>query len=310
MSITSPPYQIGSAGIGEPIIASVGDYWALLKPRVMSLVVFTAFVGLAVAPVPMHPVLAVVVLLCVALGAGAAGAFNMALEGDIDARMERTRTRPIPSGRVRPGEAATLATLLAVGSTAMLGLFINILAAALLALTIAFYVVVYTIWLKPRTPENIVIGGAAGALPPLIGWAAATGSLALEPFVLFAIIFVWTPPHFWALAVIKAEDYRRAGIPMLPVVRDAAATRFRIIAYSVVLAPLGAAPALLGYTTPFYGILAAALGLAFVWFAWRLPRDGEGIARPAGQLFAYSILYLFVLFAAILVDRLLSGWIA
>src|SRR5436305_13808500 len=226
----------------EPSIAGVGDYIELMKPRVMSLVVFTALVGLAIAPAHLHPVLAFTALLCIAVGAGAAGALNMWYDADIDARMARTAGRPIPRGRITPGEAAGFGLTLAVFSVVSLGLLVNVLAAALLAFTIFFYVVIYTVWLKRSTPQNIVIGGAAGALPPIIGWTAASGSLAIEPILLFLIIFFWTPPHFWALSLYRREDYARAGVPMLPAVAGGQETRRQILLYTVILAPLGLLP--------------------------------------------------------------------
>ena len=241
----------------EPSIASVGDYLALLKPRVMSLVVFTALVGLVIAPVHIHPVIGFTALLCIAIGAGAAGALNMAYEADIDAIMSRTSDRPIPQGRITPGEALGFGGLLAVFSVGIMGLMVNVLAGALLAFTIFFYAVVYTMWLKRWTPQNIVIGGAAGAFPPMIGWAAATGSISLEPILLFLVIFFWTPPHFWALSLLRSDDYARAGIPMLPVVAGEAETRRQILLYSIVLAPIGALPWLFGFAGLLYG---AAVG--------------------------------------------------
>src|SRR5438477_3095854 len=216
----------------EPSIAGVGDYLELMKPRVMSLVVFTALVGLVLAPVPMHPVMAFTALLCIAVGAGAAGALNMWYDADIDARMTRTAARPIPAGRVAPGEALAFGLTLAVGSVVVLGLLVNVIAAALLAVIVAFYVVVYTMWLKRRTPQNIVIGGAAGALPPVIGWVAATGYVGIEPLILFLIVFLWTPPHFWALSLNRSDEYARAGVPMLPVVAGTIATARQILIYS------------------------------------------------------------------------------
>src|SRR5262252_10867133 len=240
--------------------ASVGDYIALMKPRVMSLVVFTAFVGLLVAPGHLHPVLGVGALICIAVGAGAAGALNMWYDADIDALMARTARRPIPAGRVTRGEALGFGMTLAVGSVAVLGLATNWLAAGLLAFTIFFYVAVYTMWLKRSTPQNIVIGGAAGAFPPMIGWAAATGGTGLEAVFLFLIIFLWTPPHFWALALCRADDYARAGIPMLPVVAGTRETRRQILIYALVLAPLGVAPWIAGYAGPLYGAVAAIAG--------------------------------------------------
>jgi heme o synthase len=244
----------------EPSIAGVGDYIALMKPRVMSLVVFTALVGLVVAPGHIHPVIGLTALICIAVGAGAAGALNMWYDADIDARMARTAARPIPAGRLLPGEALAFGLTLAGFSVVVLGLLVNVVAAALLAGTIGFYVVVYTMWLKRRTPQNIVIGGAAGALPSMIGWAAATGGVTLEPVVLFLIIFFWTPPHFWALALYRTEDYARAGIPMLPVVSGAEETRRQILLYTLLLAPLGLAPWFLGYAGLSYGITALVAG--------------------------------------------------
>ena len=292
----------GAAHTAE--LADVRDYFALLKPRVMSLVVFTALVGIVRAPDAIHPVLAFASLLCIAIGAGAAGALNMWWDADIDARMTRTARRPIPAGRIGEGEALAFGLVLAVGSVLMLGLFAGVLAAALLAFTIVFYVVIYSMWLKRSTPQNIVIGGAAGALPPMIGWAAVTGSIGLESVLLFLIIFFWTPPHFWALALLKKDDYARAGVPMLPNVAGDAETRKQILIYSLILAPLGIAPTLLGFAGPAYGIAAAALGAVFLAMAfdvWRR-REGAAAAGAARRLFAFSILYLFLLFAILLVE--------
>ena len=287
----------------EPSIAGVGDYIALMKPRVMSLVVFTALVGLVVAPGHLHPVIGFAALFCIAVGAGAAGTLNMCYDADIDARMARTAARPIPRGRITRGEAAGFGLTLAVFSVVTLGLLVNWVAAALLAFTISFYVVIYTIWLKRSTPQNIVIGGAAGALPPVIGWAAATGSIAPEPILLFLIIFFWTPPHFWALSLYRADDYARAGIPMLPVVAGAKETRRQILLYTLLLAPLGVAPWLLGYAGALYGIVAVALGAAMIILALRVRGEERGHAASR-QMFAFSILYLFLLFAGLLVDRI------
>jgi heme o synthase len=290
----------------EPSIAGVGDYIELMKPRVMSLVVFTALVGLLIAPGHVHPVIAVAALLCITVGAGAAGALNMWYDADIDARMVRTASRPIPRGRVAPGEAAGFGFTLAAFSVVTLGLLVNVLAAALLAFTIFFYVAIYTVWLKRSTPQNIVIGGAAGALPPMIGWAAASGTLALEPTLLFLIIFFWTPPHFWALSLCRVEDYVRAGIPMLPVVAGEQETRRQILLYTLILAPLGVAPWLLGYAGPAYGVAALTLGACMIALAVRVWRAQSGHAASM-QLFGFSILYLFALFAMLLVDRTLGG---
>jgi protoheme IX farnesyltransferase len=291
----------------QPSMAEVGDYLALMKPRVMSLVVFTAFVGYAVAPGQVHPVIGFAALLCIAVGAGAAGALNMWYDADIDARMTRTASRPIPAGRVTPGEALAFGTTLAAFSVALLGLLVNAVAAGLLAFTILFYVGVYTMWLKRATPQNIVIGGAAGAFPPMIGWAAATGGLGVEPILLFLIIFFWTPPHFWALSLYRAEDYRRAGVPMLPVVYGGRETRRQILLYTVILAPLGLSPWVLGYAGASYGIVAVVSGAVMLGLALQVGREKpEAGNRAARKLFGFSILYLFFLFAALLVDRLVG----
>ena len=290
----------------EPSIAGVGDYIELMKPRVMSLVVFTALVGLVVAPGHVHPVIALTALICIAVGAGAAGALNMWYDADIDARMARTAARPIPAGRLAPGEALAFGMTLAGFAVVVLGLLVNVIAAVLLAATIAFYVVVYTMWLKRWTPLNIVIGGAAGALPPIIGWAAATGGVAVEPIVLFSIIFFWTPPHFWALSLYRTEDYVRAGVPMLPVVAGAEETRRQILRYTLLLAPLGTAPWLLGYAGPCYGIAALATGAVMIALAFRVRTERRG-HLASKQMFAFSILYLFLLFAMLLVDRMSAG---
>jgi protoheme IX farnesyltransferase len=287
----------------EPSIAGVGDYIELMKPRVMSLVVFTALVGLLIAPGHIHPVIGLTALICIAVGAGAAGALNMWYDADIDARMARTAARPIPAGRLQPGEALAFGLTLAAFSVTVLGLLVNLVAALLLAATIAFYVLVYTIWLKRATPQNIVIGGAAGALPPMIGWAAATGGISIEPVVLFLIIFFWTPPHFWALSLYRAEDYARAGVPMLPVVAGPDETRRQILLYTLLLSPLGAAPWLLGYAGPVYGIAAVLTGAIMIALAFRVRAERRGYVA-AKQMFAFSILYLFLLFAMLLVDRM------
>jgi protoheme IX farnesyltransferase len=289
--------------------ASVGDYFALLKPRVMSLVVFTALTGMALAPGGIHPVLGFVAILSIALGAGASGALNMWYDADIDRVMRRTRGRPVPMGRVEPGEALAFGITLSVGAVTLLAFAANYLAAALLAFTIFFYAVVYTMWLKRWTPQNIVIGGAAGALPPVIAWTAVTGSIGWESLVLFAIIFVWTPPHFWALALYKADEYQRAGVPMMPVAKGVSRTRAEILAYSVVLALVGLAPTALGFAGLVYGVVAAVAGAIFVAAAIRVFRSREGAAgeRAARDLFAYSILYLFLLFAVLLAEAIGGG---
>jgi protoheme IX farnesyltransferase len=301
--------EAGAAGL-DAAYAKTGearpaDYLALLKPRVMSLVVFTGLVGMVLAPGSLHPTLAVTALLCIAIGAGASGAINMWYDADIDAVMARTRGRPIPQGRVSREEALGFGTVLSVGSVLMMGLAVNWVAAAILALTIAFYVFVYTMWLKRRTPQNIVIGGAAGAFPPMLGWAAVTGDVSLMPVLLFAIIFMWTPPHFWALALYRSEDYARAGVPMLPVVAGERETRRQILIYSLLLVPLTLAPWALNLAGPLYGIATAGLGAIFLVLAWRIWRSDD--VRPAKHMFAYSILYLFLLFSLLLAERGL-GW--
>jgi protoheme IX farnesyltransferase len=269
-------------------------------------VVFTALVGLILAPGHMHPVIAFTALLCIAVGAGAAGALNMWYDADIDARMARTAGRPIPAGRLAPGEALAFGLTLAGFSVVVLGLLVSVFAALLLAVTIGFYVGVYTIWLKRITPQNIVIGGAAGALPPMIGWAAVTGGVAPEPLVLFLIVFLWTPPHFWALSLYRANDYAQAGVPMLPVVAGATETRRQILRYTLVLAPAGAMPWLLGYAGPLYGIAALLAGMAMIALAIRVRGEQRGYAASK-QMFGFSILYLFLLFAMLLVDRMAGG---
>jgi protoheme IX farnesyltransferase len=313
MSLVSEGIEVRGplvAGVGEPSLATVGDYIALMKPRVMSLVVFTALVGLAVAPGSLHPVAAFTALLCIAVGAGAAGALNMWYDADVDALMTRTARRPVPMGRVRPGEALAFGLTLGSFAIVVLGLLVNWVAAALLAFTIFFYVVIYTIWLKRSTPQNIVIGGAAGAFPPMIGWAAVTGSLSLEPVLLFLIIFFWTPPHFWALALYRTEDYARARIPMLPVVSGDASTRRQIMLYTLVLVPLGVAPWAFGYTGALYGVTALVTGAIMVMLGWQVFRESRPAERASRNLFAFSILYLFLLFAVLLVERGWGGLIA
>jgi protoheme IX farnesyltransferase len=292
----------------EPSLAGVEDYVALLKPRVMSLVVFTALVGLLVAPGHVHPVIGFTALLCIAIGAGASGALNMWYDADIDAVMTRTAKRPIPAGRVTPGEALAFGSILSVGSVFVFGVLVNWFAAALLAMTIAFYVFIYTMWLKRSTPQNIVIGGAAGAFPPMVGWAAVTGDVSLAPFLMFLIIFLWTPPHFWALGLLRSDDYARAGVPMLPVVSGPDETRKQILIYSLVLAPVGLTPTLFGFFGLVYGAVALVCGAIFVMLAWRVFRDRTGDAAVSApkKLFAFSLLYVFVLFAAMLVDHSLA----
>ena len=298
------------AGVGY---STAGDWFALLKPRVMTLVVFSGLVGLLVAPGHMHPILAFTAVLCIAVAAGAAGAINMWYDRDIDAVMRRTSRRPIPAGRIDPGEALAFGVALAVASVIVMWLATNLVAAAILAMSIGYYVFVYTMWLKRRTPQNIVIGGAAGAFPPLIGWAAVTGGVDVMPLLMFAIIFFWTPPHFWALSLFAHADYARAGVPMLPVVAGAKETRRQIFLYTLVLVPVTLLPWLLHETGAIYGISALALGLGFLASVWRVLRDrqdetGTSLTRdaPARAAFKYSILYLFVLLGAMAVDRIVG----
>ena len=293
--------------------ADYRDWIALLKPRVMSLVVFSGAIGLLVAPGHLNPVLAFTAILCITVAAGACGAINMWYDRDIDAVMRRTRNRPIPAGRIQPGPALGFGVTLAVGSVLVMGLALNICAAAILALSICFYVFVYTVWLKRRTPQNIVIGGAAGAFPPVIGWAAVTGSVDLMSLVMFGIIFIWTPPHFWSLALWANDDYRRAGVPMLPVVAGAKETRRQILLYTVVLVPLTLVPYMIGFSGIAYGLIAGLLGLVFLERVYRVLTDrqdtkGNSLSNdaPAKAAFKYSVLYLFALFGALAIDHLLG----
>jgi len=287
------------------------DWIALLKPRVMSLVVFTGAIGMVIAPGALNPILAFTAVLCIAVAAGACGAINMWYDRDIDSLMRRTRNRPIPAGRIEPGAALGYGVTLAAGSVIVMFLAVNIAAAVVLALSIAFYVFVYTIWLKRRTPQNIVIGGAAGAFPPVIGWAAVTGSVDLVPLILFSIVFFWTPPHFWSLALFAHDDYRRAGVPMLPVVAGAKETRQHVLAYTLVLVPLSLTPWFIGFSGRIFGCVAMLLGAGFLWSAWRVvcdrqATDGTSLTGdlPARAAFRYSIFYLFALFAALAADQL------
>ncbi len=283
----------------------VADYFALLKPRVMFLVVFTALVGMVVTPATAHPVIAFASLLMIAVGAGASGCLNMWWDADIDAVMTRTMKRPIPAGKIRPDEALAFGLTLAGGSVLVLGLVANWLAAGLLAFTIAFYAVIYSMWLKRATPQNIVIGGLAGALPPVVAQAAATGTVGIESLILCAIIFIWTPPHFWALALVKSGDYARAGIPMMPNVAGPDSTRRQILAYTLLLAPLGVAPAALGFGGLAYAVVSGLGGLVMLILAWQVfrRREGEAALRVPQKLFAFSILYLFALFATLLAEH-------
>jgi len=302
--------QDRSVDLDPPVSeAEVADFIALLKPRVMSLVIFTALVGLVMAPGHMHPVLAVTALLCISVGAGAAGALNMWYESDIDALMSRTKNRPIPAGHVTRPEALAFGVILSFFSVMILGALVNWVAGGLLAFTIFFYVVIYTMGLKRRTAQNIVIGGAAGALPPVVAWAAATGTVTMEPILLFLIIFFWTPPHFWALALFRTDDYQRAGIPMLPNVAGPDATRLQILLYTLVLVAIAVSPWALGYFDAVYGVASLILGAGMLYFAVQVyrQREGEPALRAARKLFAFSILYLFALFATLLVEVLVSA---
>jgi protoheme IX farnesyltransferase len=285
------------------------DYLALCKPRVMSLAVFSALCGLLAAPGSLHPALAFTAILAIAVGAGAAGAFNQWIEADLDSMMARTASRPLAAGRLPADEALAFALILAIGSVTVLALATNLVAAGILAAGILFYAIVYTQWLKPRTPQNIVIGGAAGALPPMIGWAAVTGDVTLLPFLLFAIILLWTPPHFWSLALFVAPDYAKAGIPMLPVTHGPRATRRQIFAYSLALGLVAVAPWPLGLVGALYGVTAIFLSLAFV--ALAVPVLRSRVEEPRAmmeekRLFKFSILYLFLLFAALVADRFVA----
>src|SRR5580658_1625313 len=297
------PDRVSSSGRSVPYHDSdVRDWIALLKPRVMSLVVFSGLVGLLVAPGHLHPVLAFTAVLCIAIAAGACGAINMWYDRDIDAIMRRTRDRPIPAGRIEPGAALGYGITLAIGSVLIMGLAVNAVAAGVLALSIGFYVFVYTMWLKRRTPQNIVIGGAAGAFPPVIGWAAVTGDVGLPSLVLFALVLFWTPPHFWALALYRAGDYARAGVPMLPVVAGADETRRQMILYTLALWPLALAPHFLGLAGPIYLGAAVLLSAAFTAMAFAVGRAKTD--RMAKRMFAFSIVYLFLLFALLIADRI------
>ena len=292
-------------------ISTARDWLMMLKPRVMTLVVYSGLAGLLVAPGHLHPVLAIAAILCIAVGAGAAGAINMWYDRDIDAIMRRTQKRPIPAGRIAPDEGLAYGVVLASASVMVMGLATNWVAATLLAGSILFYIVIYTMWLKRRTAQNIVIGGAAGAFPPLIGWAAVTGGLDVMPWLLFGIIFLWTPPHFWALSLFAHSDYERAGVPMLPVVSGAKETRRQVVFYTFAMVPFTLLPYVLGYSGLVYLVSAVVLGLGFFWHVWRLATDKQdehGVSltkdAPARATFKYSIYYLFALFGAVVVDWL------
>jgi protoheme IX farnesyltransferase len=304
------PRLSSPADLPQVDFSTAKDWFLLLKPRVLTLVVFTGLIGMLVAPGHLHPVLALASILCITVAAGAAGAINMWYDRDIDAVMRRTANRPIPAGRIAPGEALTFGVMLAVLSVIVMGLATNIFAAIVLAASIAFYVFIYTMWLKRRTPQNIVIGGAAGAFPPLIGWVAVTGGVDVLPLLMFAIIFFWTPPHFWVLSLWAHADYERAGVPMLPVVSGAKETRRQVVIYTWLLVPLSVLPWALHLTGMIYGLSAIALGLGFLVHVWRVSRDAQDAAgvsqtrdAPAKAAFRYSLYYLFVLFAALAVDH-------
>ncbi|HRW30627.1 MAG TPA: heme o synthase, partial [Emcibacteraceae bacterium] len=304
MDITS-----ANSNIADYQLPSAGDYFNLLKPRVMSLVIFTAFIGLLVAPGNIHPVIGFTAILCIAVAAGAAGCLNMWYEADIDAMMRRTANRPIPSGRIDAQSALHFGVALSVGSVLVMGLTVNVTAAILLAVTILFYVVVYTRWLKRRTTQNIVIGGAAGAFPPMVAWAAVTGDISLESVVLFAIIFMWTPPHFWALSLFACKDYENAGIPMLPVVRGEAYTKKQIMLYTALMVPVSILPWYLGYAGIAYGLTAALLGGMFIWLSYALLTDRKSVdenSASAKKVFFFSVFYLFALFAVLGIENIVG----
>ena len=294
-----------------PLPADWRDFWSLTKPRVMSLVIFTGLCGLLAAPVPINPVIGFAAILCIAIGAGGAAALNMWWEADLDAKMKRTANRALPAGRMDRAVARDFGIVLCAGSVLVMGLAVGLLAAAILAFSIFYYAVIYTIWLKPRTPQNIVIGGGAGAFPPMIGWIAATGDITLMPVLLFAIIFFWTPPHFWALALFVETDYAAAGIPMMPVVAGHRSTRRQILIYAVLLLPVALAPFLLGLTHWLYGLSALLLGAAFLILSLRVATfrtpANDADMRAEKRLFAFSIIYLFALFGALVTDRFILG---
>ena len=307
----SPPQITANGQTSLP--ADWRDFYALTKPRVMSLVIFTGLCGLLAAPGSIHPVIGFTAIFCIAIGAGGAAALNQWWEADLDAGMKRTAARPLPAGRMRRDDARDFGIMISSASVGIMGIAVNWLAAIILAVSIFYYAVVYTIWLKPRTPQNIVIGGGAGAFPPMIGWVAVTGDVTLMPVVLFAIIFMWTPPHFWALALFVQSDYAKVGIPMMPVVKGEVSTRRQILVYSFLLAPVALAPFLLGGTGLIYGIAAIALSGAFIAFAFPVGlrrTTQDDMMRPEKRLFGFSILYLFALFAALVVDRVAAyqGW--
>ena len=305
MSVESMNNKDQTSGMTSAMPA---DFYRLLKPRVMYLVIFTAIIGMLMAPGSINPFLGFISILCISIGAGASGALNMWYDADIDAVMDRTVKRPIPDGRVVAGEAFSFGIVLSVFSVAVLGLLVNWLSAFLLAFTIFFYAVIYTMWLKRSTPQNIVIGGAAGAFPPMIGWACVTGNVTIESVILFAIIFLWTPPHFWALALWRLQDYDSAGVPMMPNVKGEKSTRNQIFAYSVPLAIAGILPAVIGFASIYYGVIAVILNVYFAWLAYKVWAHGSADNNYAHEkkLFGYSIFYLFALFSALGIDAIIA----
>ena len=305
MSLVSQDNALADTANREDYAAGPREFFSLLKPRVMSLVILTALAGMLIAPGHEHPIVGFASLLAISVGAGAAGALNMWWDADIDVLMARTRLRAVPSGVIAPEEALYFGLTLAFMSVLVLAAAANFLSAGLLAFTIFFYVVIYTMWLKRLTPQNIVIGGAAGALPPIVGCAAVSGTVTMDSFWLFAIIFIWTPPHFWALALVKSKDYERAGVPMMPNAKGHARTRLEILLYSLLLAPLGVAPWLSGAAGALYGAASITLGVVLLWFAGKvyLEREGVNANKVAMRLFGFTILYLFVLFGIIVVER-------
>ncbi|MEM9329849.1 MAG: heme o synthase [Pseudomonadota bacterium] len=309
MSVESVTSRAGEAAISS---AMPRDYFQLMKPRVMYLVVFTAIVGMVMAPGAINPLIGFIAILCISIGAGASGALNMWYDADIDRVMARTAKRPIPDGRIEPEQALVFGVVLSVFSVMMLGVMVNWLSSFLLAFTICFYVLIYTMWLKRSTPQNIVIGGAAGAFPPMIGWAAVTGSVSVESIILFSIIFLWTPPHFWALALFRLRDYKDAQIPMMPNVQGESATRWQIFAYAVLLAISGILPFVFGFASVIYFVFATALGLRFVWLSWKVWTVGskDNGFRYEKRLFGFSIVYLFALFAGLGIDAVITKVVA
>jgi heme o synthase len=308
MKTTAFPVSRLQSPLWSRLTARVPDFIALMKPRVMVLAVFTAAVCMFIAPGDIDPLLGAISVIAIAVGAGAAGVLNMWYDADIDAVMTRTAKRPIPDGKVTRAEALGFGLALACSAVAVLALALNVVAAALLAFAIFVYIAVYTVWLKRRTPQNIVIGGAAGALPPVIGWAAATGAIGIEPLILFLIIFLWTPPHFWALSLTRTDDYARAGVPMLPVVSGSATTAWQILIYSVLLVSTSVLPCVHGFAGTIYGATAVVGGTVFIALAARLSRSRGADRRTAHRLFVFSISYLFLLFAALLADRQMDRW--